>query len=74
VTPQMYTFPTPVQAAPRTTDDRLEAVDDRLATVEELIELLLVRTHGVLTEIQAVGLKVDAVITANRAATVERGQ
>ena len=49
---------------------RFDAVDDRLATMDERLDLILLRGKGLLDEIVKLGQKVDGIV----AATEERAR
>jgi len=70
--------PTSAEAAadtvPSSIADRFDAVDERLLTMEERLDLILQRGKGLLDEIVKLGRKVDTVVAENRAAAEERAR
>ena len=59
---------------PSSIADRFDAVDERLLTMEERLDLILQRGKGLLDEIVKLGRKVDTVVAENRAAAEERAR
>ena len=74
MTQQILPFPASRTIPARTTDERLDAIDDRMVTFEERLDLILLRGKGLLDEIVKLGRKVDAAVAENRAAAEERGR
>ena len=72
MTQHIFPFPTPRTIPARTTDERLDAIDDRMATFDERLDLILLRGKDLLDEIVKLGRKVDAAVSENRAAAEER--